>query len=428
LDPKLLRTDLLRSIFYLHQQPPLFNLYLGLILKLFPTAYPIAFQLSFNLIGLCFSLYLFYLMKHMNVSRSIAFGLAVIFICSPTTVMYESWLFYTCPAAFLLCVSTYYLVVFLKDRKRQSAFWFFTVITILILTRATFRVEILCFFFLTLLVVCRADRKILVQAFIIPFMVLSLYSLKQYLVFDTIHASTSYIGRNLPDRIARFLSQDERSALSQMNEVPLFYFDNPNKVVSRYLGFVLPAETGIPALDEEEKSTGRINFNHLGYLTLSDAYMRGFFEAIKHYPMSYFKSFIITKKYFYPASQDALAGGENRKNAVGYLSNLYNRVFLLKFETSQLAWGLVVGLPTLLIFGCVKAWRFYARDRQNVVCWLTLCYIIFNIIFLSAITAGVSTNDFNRYRAEFDCLYVVLLGVFLTDICIRFKRVVSSIK
>jgi hypothetical protein len=36
IDPALLRTDLWRSLLYLEQQPPAFNLYLGVILHLFP--------------------------------------------------------------------------------------------------------------------------------------------------------------------------------------------------------------------------------------------------------------------------------------------------------------------------------------------------------------------------------------------------------
>ena len=36
IDPLLLRNNLFQSIYYLHSQPPLFNLFIGLILKLFP--------------------------------------------------------------------------------------------------------------------------------------------------------------------------------------------------------------------------------------------------------------------------------------------------------------------------------------------------------------------------------------------------------
>ncbi len=416
LDPKLLREDLLRSIFYLHQQPPLFNLYLGLVLKLFPINYAIAFQLSFHLLGLFFSLYLFQLMKQIGVKRYIALGLAVIFIVSPTTLIYESWLFYSYPAAFLLCASAYYLVVFLRYRKWKDVFGFYFMLTILILTRATFRVEILCFFFLVLLVLCKNDRKIILQTFILPFIILTLYSIKQYVIFDKIHPSTSYLGRNIPSRVVKFLSKEERDNLSKLNVLPSFFFHSPHYEISRYSSEMLLTKTGIPALDQEFKSTGKKNFNHLGYLEISDSFMDGFFEVMKHYPMAYLKSFIITKKYFYPASKDFHARKANENNFVSILSDHYDRLFLLKADSSDISWALLFGLPILIIFGSIKALYVYIKDPHNLICWLTLCFIIFNILYVTVITAGVSTDDFNRYRFEIDFLYLTLLGILISNI------------
>lgn len=41
LDVNLLRSRLLESLWYLHSQPPLYNLYLGLVLKLTPNLAPL---------------------------------------------------------------------------------------------------------------------------------------------------------------------------------------------------------------------------------------------------------------------------------------------------------------------------------------------------------------------------------------------------
>ena len=43
LDPELLRHDLLRSLFYMRDQPPGFNGFLGLVLKLFPVDFAAAY-------------------------------------------------------------------------------------------------------------------------------------------------------------------------------------------------------------------------------------------------------------------------------------------------------------------------------------------------------------------------------------------------
>ena len=51
-DAPLLTTRMLESLFYLHSQPPLFNLFLGVVLKLFPSASTPAFHAVYLLAGL----------------------------------------------------------------------------------------------------------------------------------------------------------------------------------------------------------------------------------------------------------------------------------------------------------------------------------------------------------------------------------------
>ena len=63
IDPLLLKTELFKSLYYLHSQPPLFNCFLGVILKLFPDSFAAVFQWIYLLIGLIFSVSLFKLMS-----------------------------------------------------------------------------------------------------------------------------------------------------------------------------------------------------------------------------------------------------------------------------------------------------------------------------------------------------------------------------
>src|SRR5271156_6580274 len=58
-DPELLKHRLFESLFYLHIQPPGWNLYVGGVLKFFPESYAMIFNLSYLLLGLgiCWSTY-----------------------------------------------------------------------------------------------------------------------------------------------------------------------------------------------------------------------------------------------------------------------------------------------------------------------------------------------------------------------------------
>ncbi|HEV7501472.1 MAG TPA: hypothetical protein VGQ33_15765, partial [Vicinamibacteria bacterium] len=95
LDPFLLRTRLGESLLYLHSQPPLFNLFLGLALKTGDEH--AVFVPTFLALGLIVYAGSFLLLRRLGVSAWIAFGLATWMATSPSFVAYESWLFYSLP-------------------------------------------------------------------------------------------------------------------------------------------------------------------------------------------------------------------------------------------------------------------------------------------------------------------------------------------
>jgi hypothetical protein len=89
----LLRDDLCQSILYLHIQPPLFNLFLGIVLKLFPEHWALAFNITYLLLGLLLSTATFQLMEKLHVPRGMALLLTILFLASPGCVLYENYLF-----------------------------------------------------------------------------------------------------------------------------------------------------------------------------------------------------------------------------------------------------------------------------------------------------------------------------------------------
>src|SRR5271165_3335679 len=68
IDPVLLRDDLWRSLFYLRAQLPGFNLYLGLMIHLFPSHLTAAFHMSYLALGLALGICLFLLLDRLRLS------------------------------------------------------------------------------------------------------------------------------------------------------------------------------------------------------------------------------------------------------------------------------------------------------------------------------------------------------------------------
>jgi len=103
LDVPLLRGDLLRSLFYLHGQPPLYNLALGIVLKWVPEALaPAAFEAVFLALGYLGIVGIHALLVELGTPRDWALAAALLQTLSTTWLVYESWLFYTLPTAVLV--------------------------------------------------------------------------------------------------------------------------------------------------------------------------------------------------------------------------------------------------------------------------------------------------------------------------------------
>ena len=101
IDVELLKTRLFESLFYLHIQPPLFNLFAGLVLKITPDS-PWLFQAVFLACGLTLYLNVFSLQVKLGVNEGLAACLATAFMASPSFILWEHFF----PPPMPLCLST----------------------------------------------------------------------------------------------------------------------------------------------------------------------------------------------------------------------------------------------------------------------------------------------------------------------------------
>ena len=105
LDPELLRHHLAQSVWYLHTQPPLYNLFLGVVLKLFPGHEGLAFHAVHLALGLAFCLALYLLLAGFSLPRPAAAAIALAVSVSPAAILYENRLFYDYPVLVLLTLA-----------------------------------------------------------------------------------------------------------------------------------------------------------------------------------------------------------------------------------------------------------------------------------------------------------------------------------
>ena len=312
LDPYYLQTDLLRSIWYLHMQPPLYNLLLGLVLKFFPGHVSFVLHVIFTSCGLLIVCLMSDTMKMLGVSARWRWGILVYFIFAPTAVLYENMLFYTYFTVFFLTAAFWGLVQFTHQHKTAGLMIFYSMVAALVLTMSMFHLVFLLALVIIPLVVFKTNRKAILRAAAFPLVFCFVWYLKNFLLFGSFSAS-SFLGMNMA-RVAYPFG-------TAMGNAGIF------QPVKNYGDLITPDTrySDVPVLHENYKKNGYVSFNHLGYLQVSKKFKEECIYVMTHDPSRYFyevrNAFEI---YFYPSSvYEFLGPNFNRIPDLVYACSLF---------------------------------------------------------------------------------------------------------
>jgi hypothetical protein len=288
LDPAILKDDLARGLYYLHAQPPLFNLGLGLVLKLFPQSFALAFSTLLGAAALALLIGMAALMRRLGIPSWIAAGVLLLFALSPNFLVYRNWVFYTLPVALMLVGGGVALARFLES-GRKAAFASFAVLTgAVMMTRSVFHPLWLVLVVTAILPFTpQRGRRRLVLAASVPLLVTSLLFLKNQFLVGSFNSST-WLGLSLAKRWP--LSQEEVRKLKDSGVIPSYWerrpFQEPDEL--KPFGFFGDDRPMIhPALDAPYKTNGEPNFNHRDYVAVSDALLAGNLRLIRLFPGRY---------------------------------------------------------------------------------------------------------------------------------------------
>ncbi|WP_372847131.1 hypothetical protein [Pontiella sp.] len=316
LDIELLKNDLVRSVFYQHAQPPLFNLFLGAVLKVFPTAYPVAFSLLFKALSLALYFLLFRILCRIRFRAGIAYFAATLFMLSPGAVLYENWLFYTWPTAVVLAFAAHRLLRYGQTRRVADALLYFAALGIVCLTRSMFHPAYLAAAVIPLLFMASPARRRLLPGAVAVLLVVGLLFAKNLVVFG-FFGSSSWMGMNLW-KVVPTGGKDQQIAESRVAQT------EPFSAIAEYpdaFRKVPDAFASIPAVAAETKQNGHPNLNHFGYIAVSDAYKTKAIELIAGDPAGY--AGIVAKAwglYLAPAPSYPLLSKDNLAALKGYRS------------------------------------------------------------------------------------------------------------
>ena len=426
LERDLLTNHLAQSLFYLHMEPPLMNLALGLWMKL-PQPPPDAPlwlaswwgylreetpAIVFKLIGLGISLATLSLMLELGIPVALATIATVVYVMSPEQVLYENWLYNTFPCQFLMTFAALCLLRYLRHHLIGWGIGFLFSLALMVWLNSQYQliwyVAIVAILFLLEPQRFAPLRK---AAFVIGAATALLY-LKNFILFGALTTST-WFGMNLSAVTVSALDPAERAQLVESGKLSRFALVSPWSSLKDY-GIddrTLP-HTGILALDRPRKLRGNDNFNNLAYVAISRAYGRDARWVLLHRPATYLNKVWKTYRYYLQGASLMVLFRENLDRTASWIG-LYGRALLtIRVREFQISPIFALGFPLLWV---ISARWLYARwlsrgtlDTEE----LMVLMMLVSILYVTGVTVLFTNNDQNRMRVPIDTYYLTLATFF----------------
>lgn len=295
LDEDILTHDLLYGLYYLHSQPPLFNLMLGLGLKVLPEE---RFSEGFAALYFLFGLGLFGLCERLMSLLGIHWGLRIVLLAAllfhDPLLAAERYLIYTHPLAFLIVLGIYAAGKWILTERFAWLGVSLCSLVSIVLMRSFFH---LVLWMLPMLMVIYLisfqgrhsfkKREILAGVFALLFG--ALFYAKNLMVAGEF-TSSSWFGMNFAAMTAYMDADRIQALLDEKQITPLVNIKrfSPPQTYIDYFGAA--PRTGIEALDATTKTTGKPNFNNYILIHASQEYARNTLTLITDSPWNYLKA------------------------------------------------------------------------------------------------------------------------------------------
>jgi hypothetical protein len=418
-DPELLRTHLLQSIWYLHGQPPLWNLFEGLVLKLAPHSWAAVFHALYLGLGLVEAVALYLLVAGLGVDRRWAAALACFFTVTPAVLVYENLLFYDYPTLVMLTAAALALQLFARRPTLGRALAFFALGATLVLTRTLFQIGWLLIALVALLIVFPRNRRTLLLGCALPVLVLVAVYAKNWAIFGA-PATSSWTGMGLARVAEATVPEDVRLRLVREHRLHRVSLAPPLSSLAAYraVGAVERIEhKGVPILDRPRKTTDRRNLHNIAYIRISRQYLSDDLWLIRHRPRDYLHALKLAVSRFLwpPTFTYGLKANTDRIHAWDYVFSLV--FYGSSSHANRTGFVLLLAYALAVLFGGVVALR---RLRPGVDGrTVTVLFAWWSIVYVGVVGNLSEYGENYRFRLLLDPLVLALLAAFGQEVARR---------
>lgn len=435
----LLTHQLVPSLWYLHSQPPLYELYCGLLLHLPPAARTPVAAASFWVLGLAMVACTYLLLVELGSPLWLAVAAALVVVVDPANILYENWLSWSYPTAALLTVGTYCCARYLRTRRAGWGAGCIACFAAVVLEDSTFQIVwLLAVAALLLVFLWRHRRQVLVAA-VVPLLVVTAWYAKDAAVFGT-YTTSSWMGMNLATTTVVPASPQLVHRLVRQGRLTPLALKSPFWPVGYYMPrYATPAHTGVPALDQRRKPDGKANLDNLAYIRISSEYLHDDLAFVAAAPGAYLHAVGVGARiWMVPPEQYAFLDS-NLRHVAGY-DRAYDEIAdwqTQRFPPWQLFYAMELGIPPPLADLSLLALAEMAlvllaapvmvvlRRRERVVAG-TVAVAVCTIGYSFVLTSMVSLGENERFRYELGSLPMVVAVTVVVWVARAARRRLNS--
>ena len=436
-----LSTDPLRSVFYLHIQPPLWNLFLGTTAWMSPFSDRVTLQVLMALIGFAVAWLAAVLGRRLGLSRRVAVIVALIATLHPEVLKgafeptYE-----LATAALLLAVLIAVSDLTRKENVRRSLVILASAVTVTALTRSLYHPAwaLVIVVFGLWLMRRRINWKASVLVLSIPVIFMGSWMAKNEVMFGHTTMS-SWFGMNLQRAVIPVLPKDdldEMYAKGQISDIAMIGPFGKYELYENVFEDCVPTRSH-RSLAEPMRTTDQWspNFNYECFLPLYDQAGKDAIAVIKEHPEAWLEGRLWSLRTTIAVSP---IPSESKSEVMTGLDRVFS-IARLDFGgvLSTKGWGTPIygqleahadfGLmliPMYLTIGWIGLWQILQRLRRKQLSAASTIYVVgsFTVAFTVIVGAIAELGEQSRFRTMIDPIVTVMFLALVIPVVQRWYR------
>lgn len=416
IDFSLLRTDALRSLYWFHAQPPLYNAWIALSLQQHLLKPRVFLTLSLHASALALVLAVMALGRRLLPSTAQAFVLGAVFSLGPALLIFEQWPQYTVPTAALVALAGWLIA-------RGSVGLALAAMVLTCWLRASFHPLWVVAAAAPIAAVAAIPRRPLAARIAAAALLAALPSLRNAVHFGVAQQST-WFGMNLARAALPTMSLPEREVevrAGRLSTVALVApFSGPQHYPDVFARAVAPSDA--PVLNELRLRTGLMNLNHVGYIEVSRRYAGASRQVIAAHPLRYLGRALDSALIYGHSPSGYLGASPNGRRLLGW-RRVYDAAVLgvpsawvapLPLRMRPSAGSVTWALLALAGFGAVRGTReLVARRRSLGLTDAALAYALITTAYAALVSCLFEYGENQRYRFEVEALLFLFAALGL---------------